>query len=1296
MPDIPIGGDVTALMGGGGPAVGADVSSLMNGGPKRKADLSTTEGLVNLADQAGIGDQARAITDKPKRLSMLQRLAHAVGALNPADAMLTATNDLKDLAVPNSELIPHQLPKFAAEYAKGVGRGLASAVTGTDYEPDRRGFREVVQATGATKILPETALPPRLAGNVPKELNFTNPRAVTESALGLAGDIALDPSTYVGGTLIKAGATGATRAGMGAVEKLSPAAAEALRTSGQGIKDALGQLFVYGHGTSQGVPEKALELQGALSKAKEGIVNSNVERLGKGALTADQQAELVQRLLAGKRAEMSAKRRAEQALAEADNPGAATQIDLGIENPVPKGPSQPELPGIREAQPVASQVPEIGQVVDMPGMMRAAEMNATQQNLRAAKLPPKGQASLALDQGEVAGAQASLERTARANALDTRVRPPQAAGPEIDANQMVLPGLEGKEPQQMFLPTSRIEQPKPGVVPEQPALSKAAEPDFDLNKVKITERRGPGYVQRVLDDVGEGTPGLAIEARPDPMKSGGLRTHIVYRAQDGKPVATAILQRTDDGRLAISNFAVDSSRGMLSGRAVKAIGDRALQMDALRPFSGVSPEGENFLRKFFAKESKPTQLRLAEPKIPKGQAVLNLEPKEVATANRLVEGSKNAEAMTARVRPPEWYEERNKAFWEESARQTREGGKEAARAAATSADPAVQKALEGQMTRSQKFARQSGIQDPFTAYFPGINAERLQRFFEGTSGMRVGSQGYKKMFRNALKDEQLVRNPAEAFARREYEMVKDRLTQSTLQDIVHDSGKPIGSFANDEAARAAGYLPIKEKGQFGRPLGYVKESDKRFIDSLVSPEYSGIDKLARATGFDALTSLFKRSVTGLFPSFHVRNYLSGHLQNFEELGAQALHPHNIADGTNMALAQAMPSRLAGETIDLAGKTKSLKSVLKPFDKRFGGSSSYIADIGDATSENPTWFTHLMGTRVGGAVQKIGEKTIGQNGPAFRAARAVGQFIEQQQKATAYVTALRKGMTTEEALQAASRAGFDYRALTSFESRVMRRLVPFYGFTRKNAELQLRTLGEHPERINQIMQTLNNVGEQPSQHERDRLPDYVRGSFAVKLPDADNGMKQYLSNFGTGIEQFASTFDTSQNAGLHAVSQLNPVPKLFLEYTFGKDSFRQKDIKDVYDAREYKTAPQMIKDLLQIKEVEKPVYQKNARGKLVQTGTRTQYVANPERLLFARSLFTSRGFSTLDNMFGGDVQGAAKWLKLLTGVRPQQIDLETSQSIEDQKQKRDLEDLLQRYGQIATIHRAFQPKRAAAH
>lgn len=607
-------------------------------------------------------------------------------------------------------------------------------------------------------------------------------------------------------------------------------------------------------------------------------------------------------------------------------------------------------------------------------------------------------------------------------------------------------------------------------------------------------------------------------------------------------------------------------------------------------------------------------------------------------------------------------------------------------------DPVVRKTALEQLQRTKEFAKMANVENPYEVYYPFIRKDKLAKFVRETNsqGIKVGSEGYRKQFKNLLTNENLELNPAKAYFTRESQIVTDKMNREFLNDFVKKYGKGLDEFKNADEAFANGYDIIKEKGKFGKEIGYVPKWDAKLIKDSLNPEYQAISMLAKNTGFDAITSLFKRSVTGLFPSFHVRNFASGIIQNFETLGKDALNPLTIASGMKVAKYMAEGGKNIPEGImNVAGKDMKLKDVIQPLIDRFAGDTFYSADF-DLALKNGEQLKQAAGILTKGrALETLKTAGLGQEAIPFRVARGVGQFIEHQQKATAYLTALGQGKTIPEALNLAEKAGFDYRALTSFESQIMRRIIPFYSFTRKNIELQLRTLGETPERINQILKTFENVGDQPTAEEKKNLPDYIKESLGIKWSDTPEGIKQYITNFGTPVEAFSTLF--GKNPVLRGISMMNPLLKAPIELGIGKDSFRQQDLKEVYDAREYKMAPQFIKDFLKLKEVQQDVLKKGPLGKLVKTGTRAQYVADPERLLVMRSLFTARGFSYLDQVFGGDLQGMAKLLKTTTGIKPNQVNEEYQKALQEKQKRRALEDIGTRYNIIEQFSRNYVPK-----
>src|SRR3990167_8227084 len=187
----------------------------------------------------------------------------------------------------------------------------------------------------------------------------------------------------------------------------------------------------------------------------------------------------------------------------------------------------------------------------------------------------------------------------------------------------------------------------------------------------------------------------------------------------------------------------------------------------------------------------------------------------------------------------------------------------------------------------------------------------------------------------------------------------------------------------------------------------------------------------------------------------------------------------------------------------------------------------------------------------------------------------------------------------------------------FESKILRRIIPFYSFNRKNVELHLHVLGHNPQRINQVIQSIENVQNlwetNLTPEEKENLPAYLKEYLSFPVGRTSQGVPQFVRSFGTPIEAFTELVKFSaegkssiERTFLGTLSKVNPYIKVPIELGIDKDSFRQRDLKEVYTATEYEKAPEFIKDWLRIKAVTKKDF---ATGR-----PRTTYVADPERLL----------------------------------------------------------------------------------
>jgi len=539
-------------------------------------------------------------------------------------------------------------------------------------------------------------------------------------------------------------------------------------------------------------------------------------------------------------------------------------------------------------------------------------------------------------------------------------------------------------------------------------------------------------------------------------------------------------------------------------------------------------------------------------------------------------------------------------------------------------------------------------------------------------GIKVSKEAYKKEFKDLIPDDKLLKKPIEAYSRREFEVVRDAVTKKTLKNSVNAYGKPANFFKNVEQAMNNGYMPIYEKGRAGlklfreageklpkfagikKPLGYLKKNDFNFINNYMFPEMKSIDMLAKATGFDAFTRWFKTAVTAYFPAFHVRNYLSGNVQNYSMLGAQAFNPVNHTNalgflkGTNKVI----------KFKNWTGTGADMNKILK---QNFRGASRYISDLGNYIDD-----LGVKGFKVKKGIQKLNP-------------RQLGNFIEMNQKAVAVSGALKQGKTIKEAIKLAEKAGFDYTKITQFESKVMRRLVPFYTFARKNAELQLRTAVKNPARIlNQVKFTrgLSNIfGGKPTDKDLEGLPPWAANSLGFKVEG-----NRWLTKFGLPLEEFVERIERPLKTSL---SSLNPLVKYPLEGKLGYDFFREQKIIDLNKISPVSgeliinKAPQWFKDIMRVKKVE--------------TDYGTKYYANPTALHRLRNLPTSRFQKTLEKLFENDKESIDKWLAFLSGARIYDIDFELQKYFKEKDLREDIQSELMKYGEGREYNIFYIPK-----
>jgi hypothetical protein len=398
--------------------------------------------------------------------------------------------------------------------------------------------------------------------------------------------------------------------------------------------------------------------------------------------------------------------------------------------------------------------------------------------------------------------------------------------------------------------------------------------------------------------------------------------------------------------------------------------------------------------------------------------------------------------------------------------------------------------------------------------------------------------------------------------------------------------------------------------------------------------------------WDKTLSLWKGSVTGFFPSFHIRNLMGGMFNNY--IGG-------VTDPRRYVQAYRVMRGNPDDTLELGGKVYTnfeLQNLM--FQNGVLGQSGYL-DV-------PQTIEEILHPRKGLA------KILDLPKKAMTA-------TENELRGALFIDSLAKGMKPWEAAKKVIQFHFDYmpEGLTAFEKNVMKRIIPFYTWTRNNIPLQLTQMYKQPGKYANVAKTLRMLqgGTAEERSQSETLPDYMKESFPVRLGgDKDN--PEYLYGFGLPMEDL-----NRMNAGDIAGS-VAPFIKAPVEAHTGWNFYMDRPLESVKTAPSYfKFAPESIKKMMGYHEY------KNDKGKTVMT-------LDPKKLSYLNAI-GGRFSSTANDLFNDKMSKPARALKLLTGIKTKVVDMSEEEEYRTRERIKQLEEFLERMGILAKYSSYYKPK-----
>lgn len=142
------------------------------------------------------------------------------------------------------------------------------------------------------------------------------------------------------------------------------------------------------------------------------------------------------------------------------------------------------------------------------------------------------------------------------------------------------------------------------------------------------------------------------------------------------------------------------------------------------------------------------------------------------------------------------------------------------------------------------------------------------------------------------------------------------------------------------------------------------------------------------------------------------------------------------------------------------------------------------------------------------------------------------------RTTGFIHNLKQGQSFEQAAATTKKFLFDYFDLTSFERKVMKRIIPFYTWTRKNIPLQLEVLVKNPRvfaRINDVQNAI--AGENIDWKEK---PEYIQDMVGIQPKGSDMYVGMNLPY------QDLTRLPINSNASADLLSSVNPIIRAPIE------------------------------------------------------------------------------------------------------------------------------------------------------
>ena len=310
---------------------------------------------------------------------------------------------------------------------------------------------------------------------------------------------------------------------------------------------------------------------------------------------------------------------------------------------------------------------------------------------------------------------------------------------------------------------------------------------------------------------------------------------------------------------------------------------------------------------------------------------------------------------------------------------------------------------------------------------------------------------------------------------------------------------------------------------------------------------SSIEAILRV--LDTTTNFWKGTATAPRPGFHIRNALSNIFNNYLA-GVRDAHWYTDALRLQRAAAKG-PEALRALTI---GGKNGEELWREAISSGVVGQGWLGADVSQSIEE----------AILAGRGERQGLRQAAAH--PIVTGRKVGTAVEDNARVAHYLAKRAEGYTAEAATLSVKQFLFDYQELTPFEQNIMKRLLPFYTWSRKNIPLQFSMLLQQPgvyTKLGHFKSAVESLSTGPGEED---IPDWMRKTYSIRLPwQTERG--QLYANIDLPLT------DLVLPGPREIMAMLAPLPRIIGELTTGQQLYSGRPIEDY--PGEYVEAPGYI-------------------------------------------------------------------------------------------------------------------------